>query len=178
MQKAIEIQYLLECFLYNHESGALVWKERPYHHFKNPRAMNTWNARYSNKPASSIDSNGYVRVRINGKTHKVHRVAWAIYFGSHPDGEIDHIDGVKTHNQISNLRCVDSTGNKHNMPKQKNNSSGVTGVSFDKENSKWCAYISRFGKYTMLGRFDSRTEAISVRREAEMKYGYHENHGR
>lgn len=51
-----------------------------------------------------------------------------------------------------------------------NNTSGVTGVSFDKWSNKWRAYIKLNGKMKYLGRFSNISDAIKVRREAEIKY--------
>lgn len=45
--------------------------------------------------------------------------------------------------------------------------SGLKGVSFYEPTKKWRAYIQFKGKLKHLGYFDSKEEAIKVRREAE-----------
>lgn len=52
---------------------------------------------------------------------------------------------------------------------QSNNTSGVTGVTWDKNRQKWVAQIRFKNKQYHLGRFDSKEEAIKVRKEAEGK---------
>lgn len=49
------------------------------------------------------------------------------------------------------------------------NTSGVTGVWFDKSRNKWCAEIMFRKKKYSLGRFDEKEEAISARKVAEEK---------
>jgi hypothetical protein len=52
----------------------------------------------------------------------------------------------------------------------RNNTSGHKGVSWDKERSKWAAYIQVHGKSKYLGRFDTKELAIAAREDAEEKY--------
>lgn len=52
----------------------------------------------------------------------------------------------------------------------KNNTSGITGVGFDKSRSKWYARIKVNYKEIYLGRFDTKEEAINARKNAEAKY--------
>lgn len=51
----------------------------------------------------------------------------------------------------------------------KNNTSGVTGVGFNKMKSKWYAAIRFCGKNYWLGYYDDKQDAIIVRRKAEEK---------
>ena len=50
-----------------------------------------------------------------------------------------------------------------------NNTSGVTGVIWDKSRKKWTAKITFKGKRYFLGRFEDKEEAIKARKEAEVK---------
>lgn len=53
---------------------------------------------------------------------------------------------------------------------QKNNTSGVKGVSYDKARQKWAVEIKIEGVRHRLGRFDTLEEATAVRKAAEEKY--------
>ncbi len=95
-----------------------------------------------------------------------------------PSGEIDHINGDRTDNRICNLRDVTSAGNSCNRRRQDRNTSGVTGVAWDKRASRWQARIGLNGKQKYLGYFDSLDEAVAARKAAELELGFHPNHGR
>lgn len=51
-----------------------------------------------------------------------------------------------------------------------NNTSGVTGVIWDKSRNKWVAQIVFQGKHIYLGRYINKEDAIAAREEAEEKY--------
>ena len=57
-----------------------------------------------------------------------------------------------------------------NVGIKRNNTSGVTGVSWDKAENKWKAQIGINNKMIHLGRFDNFDEAVKARQEAEQKY--------
>jgi len=118
--------------------------------------------------AGSLARDGYRYVRIGKQRYLEHRLAWFMSFGEWPK-EIDHINGVKDDNRIANLRNVTRGQNMANAPRQVNNTSGHKGVSFDKTNRKWIAYVTVAGKQKNLGRFDSINDAVAVRSSAFRK---------
>jgi len=120
---------------------------------------------------------GYLRIMVNRKHYLAHRLAWLYVYGYMPT-IIDHIDGNKTNNKLSNLREVSSLENQRNLTLAKNNTSGVTGVSFSKSRNKWEAKIQVNGKTIHLGRFIELEDAIIARKQGELKYGFHKNHGK
>jgi hypothetical protein len=64
---------------------------------------------------TSSFSTGYETVRTEVGLKRVHRVVWETFKGEIPDGyEIDHIDGNRLNNALSNLRCVTHTENMSN----------------------------------------------------------------
>lgn len=68
-------------------------------------------------------------VRINKKTHQIHRVIWELFNGPIPEGYVvDHLDGNPWNNNIKNLMCKTLQDNARNRCKSKNNSTGVVGV--------------------------------------------------
>lgn len=54
-----------------------------------------------------------------------------------------------------------------NSPVQKNNTSGYTGVYYDKQDGMWRAVINFQKKRTDLGRFQRIDDAIKARKDAE-----------
>lgn len=103
---------------------------------------------------------------------KLHRLVMNV---NNPNIEIDHIihpprNEHKIDNRKSNLRLVSHTNNTKNHVVQINNSSGTSGVHFSKRDGKWVARISCDGVRIHLGSFDTKEDAIRVRKEAESKY--------
>lgn len=103
--------------------------------------------------AGHLSQNGYIVIRIDGRIHKAHRLAWLYFYGNFPPAEIDHIDRRRANNSITNLRPATSSENKMNAHMQSNNSSGFKGVSWDKRDRKWRAYAGLNGKQKSLGYF-------------------------
>ena len=119
----------------------------------------------------------YRLISISGTKYKAHRLAWLIINGLFPENEIDHIDGNGLNNKYSNLRAVNRTENARNLRRKVTNTSGVTGVRFDKNQLKWSANIGNKSMNIHLGTFESFEDAVSARKEAEKKLGYHPRHG-
>jgi hypothetical protein len=58
---------------------------------------------------------GYLYISINGSTYGAHRLAWIYEYGSIPEGlVIDHINGKRHDNKITNLRAVTQSENAKN----------------------------------------------------------------
>lgn len=146
-----------------------------------------WNLRWrvtkgSKAPANSLagsdHSNGYRKVKFNQKMFFTHRVIWALYYGEWPTEHIDHINGVKIDNRIENLRVVTKTENSKNRKRDKRNKTGVAGVLYYSDKVKWLVRIGGNKNMTHLGYFTDFFEAVCARKSAELRYGYHTNHGR
>jgi hypothetical protein len=93
--------------------------------------------------------------RSNGKNRMVrmHRVLLDA-----PDNmEVDHIDGDGLNNRRSNLRLATHTDNMRNRRTQKNNQSGIKGVS--RSRRSWIAQIRVNGKNRYLGTFPTAESA-------------------
>lgn len=122
--------------------------------------------------------NGYIYVTVNGTKYAAHRIVWEMHNGTIPKGmEVDHIWGIRHDNRISELRLVTSKGNKMNMAKRSDNTSGTTGVTFCKKSNKWKAYVKQDGKLVHLGYFIDKAEAIAARKNAEPNHGFSIRHG-
>lgn len=178
MQKLTQ-EHLNEMFFYDPDTGVLTWKIRPSHHFPDLRSFKTMNAKLAGKEAGAVVS-GYRLINHKGTPHKAHRLIWIMVHGCIDDSlSIDHIDGNGLNNRISNLRLVSHKENLKNQRLRSSNTSGVTGVSFVKARGLWEAHIGGGnGKKKSLGHFASKADAIAARKKAEIKLGYHKNHGK
>jgi len=90
-----------------------------------------------------------------------------------PKGKIvDHADRDTLNCMKGNLRVCTQSQNKMNTKKQINNDSGHTGVYFDThlKNPKWMAFIQVNYKRKHLGYFNTYSEAVIAREEAEEIY--------
>ena len=158
---------LKEKIHYNPETGNFTW-----------RIKINGNTNVGSTAGSTSNSNKYRQIRINGVYYGAHRLAWLYVYGNYPKGQIDHINGVRLDNRIANLRDVSQFENQKNTCLRKNNRTGITGVSWHIKKLKWCANIQGDKKQISIGGFDDFFEACCARKSAEIKYGYHENHGR
>ena len=83
----------------------------------------------------------------------------------------DHIDRNELNNQKNNLRPCTTQENARNCSLRQDNTSGVTGVSFNRQYEKWEAYITvDKNKRKFLGYFADKQEAILARLQAEKCY--------
>lgn len=161
--------YILEQYLkYNHITGIFIWKKR--------KGLSSWNAKYEGNIAGYESDTGHIKISINGVKYLAHRIAWKMHYGKDPSYEIDHDDGDYSHNAIKNLNDVFSSKNQKNMKLCNVNTSGITGVA--KKRNKWRAYISINGRQLNLGSFDTFEKAVAARKTAEVRLGFHKNHGK
>jgi len=121
------------------------------------------------KETGSIGGKGYLYIRFAGFYCLAHRLAWLYVHGSFPNGYIDHINGDKTDNRISNLRDCSNSENLHNTGLSSRNTSGYKGVSWSRRAKKYRASIKVNSKYHYLGSFDSAYEAHLAYIEASKK---------
>lgn len=145
--------YLKELLYYNQITGVFTWKARP-------KQRPQWNARYAGAKAGSLDTNGYLRITINGSRYSAHRLAWFYVNGVWPENEIDHIDRDKTNNRISNLRDVDKSENQQNkIAAQRNSRTGFLGVHYCRKRENFVAKIMINKKRFHIGYFKTAEEA-------------------
>jgi hypothetical protein len=113
------------------------------------------------KNIGTIGHKGYSQVEIEGKKDRVHRVIWSYVNGPIPNGMvIDHINGDKSDNRISNLRLATCSQNSQNrIGPQANSKSKVKGVSFVPRLNKFEAAIQCNRKKVSVGFFESIDEA-------------------
>jgi len=119
----------------------------------------------------------YIQISINFKKYYAHRLAWLYMHGSLPKNQIDHINGNGIDNMICNLREVTIIENRRNHRKYITNKTGMTGACRDKRCGKWKTYIHLYGILKNIGYFDNIFDAACSRKNANIEYCFHKNHG-
>ena len=156
---------LKEVLHYNKESGIFVW------HSPTTRRVKKGDI------AGNVNDMGYIRIRVDGKSYRGHRLAWLYVYGKLPEKQIDHINHNRADNRIENLREVNNIENSKNHSIGINNTSGVVGVYWCNTNKRWKATIKINYKSVALGIFTCFSDAVNARKNAEVMYGFHKNHG-
>lgn len=165
------IEYLHKRLRYEPETGKLFWRDCE-------DMPNSWRAKHAGKEAfTAIDGEGYKLGTVNRQTLKAHRVIWTMHYGKWPCSQIDHINGAKTDNRIVNLRVVSNAENARNRPMRSDNTSGVTGVCWNKAARKWMARVCVDGRNNYIGCFDTIAEAAAARAEVLRHNGFTDRHG-
>lgn len=104
----------------------------------------------------SVETGGYIRLRLNNRAYVAHRVAWFFVYGVVPSNYIDHINGNKKDNRIANLRECTNQQNTHNSATRVDNKTGFKGVSWCSKNGKFRAQIQLLSKRRIsLGFFEA-----------------------
>jgi hypothetical protein len=155
--KMTDAQAIKAMFKYDAVTGNIYW-------------VAVGKGKIKKKPAGTVTSTGYVGILIEGKRYLAHRIAWALAYGSWPEQQIDHINGIKTDNRIENLRLATNAQNGKNYGANKTNTSGIKGVSWCKQTQKWRAMIKVNGKSICKGRYIDKQDALMARHAAEIEY--------
>ena len=142
-------ELLKEFLTYNSEDGLIRWKVK-------------YGKMSVNSVAGYTSKEGYVRIGFKGKKYLAHRLAWFLCYGSWPIDLIDHIDGNKSNNTISNLRAATKSLNGFNRIKQH-------GVGRYKNNI-WRAYLNHSNKQYHIGYFNSEEKALEAHREFKKQF--------
>jgi len=146
--------------VFRYEDGKLYWRISPTNTVK------------VGDRAGTVTFEGYRQVGVDGQVYREHRVIFLMHHGYMPEYDCDHINRDRADNRIENLREVSRSCNMRNASISSRNTSGVTGVSWDKSNEKWLAQIRAEGRSIKIGRFEDFKDAVSARYEAEIKYGW------
>ena len=141
------------------------------------RIVRTSNSINIGDVAGGLMKIGYLRTSIDGKSYLCHRLAFLYMLGEFPPMDTDHINGVKHDNRWENLRSVSHKDNTKNQRLRKSSKSGSIGVYWREDTRKWSVRICAKGKLISLGCFSEFDDAVTARKVAHNKYGYHENHG-
>lgn len=153
---------LIKVFDYNPNTGDLIHKLDTKNNVKGTIATHKHNE-------------GYLQISVGCKSYLAHRIIWFMLKDVWPD-QIDHKNHIRSDNRLSNLSDVIHRKNQMNMSLKCNNSSGVNGVRV-LPSKRYYSYIMVQGKQISLGTYDTLNEAKLARKNANIKYGFHKNHG-
>lgn len=164
------VEYLHLRFDFNTDGNFLTWKN-----------FNGWrlNKKLAGKKAGCVtkcDGKRYIKIYLDGKFYYAHRIIFKMFKNYDPE-RVDHVDGNGLNNNLNNIRDVSHLENYKNVKLRFNNTSGVVGVVWSKSRKKWCAQIGINNRVIALGRFDNFEDAVKVRKQAEIQYNFHSNHG-
>ncbi len=160
MSNRIDPELLRQLLTYDPETGKLFWRYREEGGPQADRERRAFNKRWAGKEAlTALSGKGYCQGTVMWHRIMAHRAAWVISFGRWPDGEIDHINRVKTDNRLANLREFSATQNQWNRPGRANARSQYKGVAWHPKNQNWVARIRIWGKRKHLGCFASERDA-------------------
>jgi len=114
-----------------------------------------------NPETGEFTRNGHVlgprlQLQINKKSYLKHRIAWFYIHGDLPEF-IDHINGNRLDNKITNLRPVTKRQNSQN--KKIHRDGKLVGCRFNKLLNKWQSGCSIKNKYKSLGYYNTELEA-------------------
>jgi hypothetical protein len=140
-------EYLREILSYDPDTGVFRWK------------VSETNRVSVGGVAGSQNGDGYTRIMIGKKKYRAHRLAWLHVYGEWPAKYVDHVDGDRSNNKITNLREATNAQNMRNCGAYATNTSGFKGVTFHKHRRRWHARINIPSKQIHLGYFDTPEEA-------------------
>jgi hypothetical protein len=142
----VSLHRLIELLDYDASTGTFTWRVR-----RGGRAQ-------KGTVAGRI-SKGHRYILIDRRNYAAHRLVWLYFHGKWPQYEIDHLNGDRDDNRISNLRDVPRAVNAENMRRARtdNKSSGLLGVTAQR--GRWIAQITVRGRNHNLGSFDTPQKA-------------------
>lgn len=126
-----------------------------------------------NKYTWSINADGYVFAYVkkeNGKQKYLYMHRLVMGLDENNNYIIDHRYHDKSDNRKEHLRITTTQNNNRNAALAKNNTSGVTGVCWDKLMNQWKAQITVDYKTIILGYSSDFNIATAIRKKAEDKY--------
>lgn len=111
----------------------------------------------------------YFEICIDGKHYRVHRLAWLYVYGEFPKYSVDHINGNKLDNNLSNLRDISIRENMQNKVRHRNGR--LVGACFNKKNNKYSAIAHIEGRSRYFGTYSTELEAHEAYKTALAKLG-------
>lgn len=147
-------EYILSLYYYNPATG--IFTNRKTGHVMGSQTKN---------------QDHYLKLHIDQKSYLAHRIAYFIMTGRDPDLLVDHKDGNRYNNSITNLRLATHSQNGQNRRHTKPNGSGslIPGVTYFKRFQKWRVMLRKNNRLQFFGYFSTQSEAeaycLKVRRD-------------
>ena len=133
----------------------------------------SWKIKSGGKKAGSVAGiahcKGYITIRGDYKYYLAHRLAFLYMKGEMPEF-VDHKNGVRNDNRWSNLRPATATENMQNMGVRKDNTSGHSGVYWNRALGKWHVRFKVNKKQCNFGYYENLSDAVIAASEARVKY--------
>lgn len=130
-------------FTYDHERGLLI---------RTTTGQPAGVKFSASKPAHKA----YGYVKHSSKEYAVHRVVWAVVYGTWPETSLDHTDHNKRNNRVENLRLALPAENSKNLSKYR---------------------VGYNNRRISLGAYDTLEDAVAVHEAVLGALGFHPNHG-
>ena len=174
-------RFLTDCISYCPCTGLIKWKKDiPHRYYKSNRSKGCFKKSLGSvagyRKVRDKQCTDYIEVKSLGFRFLAHRAAWFLMMGNWPE-IVDHVDHNGMNNKWSNLRASNKRENARNMKLSSSNTSGFTGVFFEKRRGKWRSEIMVDGKNIFLGLYTDKADAIASRMNANSANLFHRNHG-
>lgn len=124
------------------------------------------------------NGDGYGRIRAGGRDRRAHRVSWEMTNGSIPEGmDLDHRCGNRACVNPDHLRVTTRSQNmQHRAVNQRNNTSGVRGVYWNKDKNAWRAQATLHGRKYHGGLHPTLEAADKAARALRAQLHTHDDH--
>lgn len=165
-QQPPDRDYIISILNYDSNTGIFIWKQRDVSEKK-------FNTSFANKIAGYAQKRErgfYHVISCKGKRWLAHNLAYLIVYGEWYQ-PLDHKDGDGLNNKIDNLVKSNKTHNSINR-KLGISKSGYIGVTKYGNGQKWKASITVNKQVIELGVFVNKQDAVTARKQAEIKYGF------
>lgn len=149
-------EYLKSIILYEPLTGMFIWR------YKEACPSFKRGGRISN----CVEKDGYIQIRISGKSFKAHRLAFLYITGEWPKEQVDHINGIRRDNRWCNIRECTPRENMFNMRACVDGK--IKGIR--KKNKSYEVTLRINGIPTYLGSYKNLEDAVKTIRAAREKY--------
>ena len=168
--KRIPVATLREYLEYNPETGIIIWKKR-----------------VSNRTVIGTEAGATSYYKVNKRWNKTvcvkrtvmpyMRVAWVLHYGKYPEHHVVGADGNNLNSRAENMLDLTRSEIAKRGALSVINSSGVSGVHYNRSSNTWIARITWKGKRIYVGSYDDISTATNEILIAKAKHGYSAKHG-